>query len=217
MSNLNNRTEKLLLSALGSPAAVEDLISDIEALQPNEIPLDEGKIIVGDSDDTGQGVDMSGDATIASDGTVTLENTAVTGQALTGFVSGAGTVSASDTVLTAANKLDGNINTVANGVFTASGSNAETSSADGGAISVTKLITSISTAGAETRTLAAPGSAGRIKIIQMTVDGGDCTLTLTNVVGSGGTTATFDDVGDTLVLMSAASKWVFLGGSATIA
>jgi hypothetical protein len=50
----------------------------------------------------------------------------------------------------------------------------------------------------------------------MTVDGGAVTLSLTNVVGSGGSTATFDDVGDTLVLISAASKWVYLGGSATI-
>ena len=41
--------------------------------------------------------------------TLTLSNTAVTGQVLTGYVSGAGTVAATDTILQAINKLDGNV------------------------------------------------------------------------------------------------------------
>jgi hypothetical protein len=51
---------------------------------------------------------------------------------------------------------------------------------------------------------------GRLKTIQMTVDNGDVTLALTNVVGqSSGTGATFNDAGDALVLIGGASgKWI---------
>lgn len=54
---------------------------------------------------------LIGDVTASGPGaaTATLSNTAVTGQALTGFSSGAGTVSATDTILTASNKFNGNI------------------------------------------------------------------------------------------------------------
>jgi hypothetical protein len=54
----------------------------------------------------------------------------VTGSLITGFVSGAGTVAASDTVLQAVNKLDGNIaaiNTLADGkIYLGNGSNVAT-------------------------------------------------------------------------------------------
>lgn len=46
--------------------------------------------------------------------TLTLSNTAVTGQAITGFLSGSGTVAATDSILGAINKLDGNIGLKAN-------------------------------------------------------------------------------------------------------
>jgi hypothetical protein len=78
----------------------------------------------------------------------------------------------------------------------------------------------ISSAGAESRTLAAPGAAnvGRMKVIEMTVDGGDVTLALTNVLGQEATTATFNDVADCLILYGLnATKWVLLKATATIA
>lgn len=104
-----------------------------------------------------------------------------------------------------------------NGSFGSGSANLETSSTNAGAISITKLITNISSAGAETRTLAAPGAAGILKIINMSVDGGDVTMAATNI-GAGTGSATFDDVGDCLILMSSsATKWQVLGGNAVIA
>lgn len=84
-----------------------------------------------------------------------------------------------------------------------------------GAVSVTKAVTKIdSTLGGMAVTLAAPSKPGMIKVIKMTVDGGDTTLALTNVVGqSSGTTCTFGDNGDTLVLVSdsaTSGKWIVL-------
>lgn len=67
-----------------------------------------------------------------------------------------------------------------------------------------------STAGPMAVTLAAPTAAevGRTKIIEMTVDGGDVTLSLANVQGgSAGTTCTWANVGECLVLIAGVSKW----------
>lgn len=56
---------------------------------------------------------LTGEATGSGPGatSVTLTNSAVIGKVLTGFVSGAGTVTATDTLLSAIDKLDGNIAT----------------------------------------------------------------------------------------------------------
>jgi hypothetical protein len=51
---------------------------------------------------------LAGDVT-GTQGATAIAASTVTGKALTGFTSGAGTVSASDTLLTAINKLDGNL------------------------------------------------------------------------------------------------------------
>lgn len=79
-----------------------------------------------------------------------------------------------------------------------------------GAISVVKRLTKVALVGTGAITLAAPGATmlGMVKHIEMTADNGDVTLALTNVQGqSSGTTATFGDVGDTLVLVGGVSKW----------
>jgi hypothetical protein len=105
------------------------------------------------------------------------------------------------------------------GIFDiATAANIETSSGTSGALSVTKLYSAIdSTAGAGSRTLAAPAAGCRLKVIEMTVDNGDTTLALTNVVGgSAGSTATFDDIGDYLILLSVGAKWVVLGNTAVL-
>jgi hypothetical protein len=59
----------------------------------------------GEATFTTNGFDGSANAT----GVVTLVNAAVIGKVLTGYVSGAGTLAATDTILQAFNKLDGNI------------------------------------------------------------------------------------------------------------
>lgn len=70
--------------------------------------LPDANIFVG-SGGSAHATAMTGGATISTGGVVTLTNSAVTGQPITGFVSGAGTVTAADTILTAINKLDGNV------------------------------------------------------------------------------------------------------------
>lgn len=82
-----------------------------------------------------------------------------------------------------------------------------------GAITPSKRYSGIALVGAGAVTLAVPGAGmlGQLKVIEMTADNGDVTLALTNVVGqSSGTTATFNDVGDKLVLIGAASVWIVL-------
>ena len=56
---------------------------------------------------------LSGGVTINSSGVALLDNTAVTSQALTGYSSTTGTVSGTDTILTAIGKLNGNIGAAA--------------------------------------------------------------------------------------------------------
>ncbi|CAB4212823.1 hypothetical protein UFOVP1437_62 [uncultured Caudovirales phage] len=82
-----------------------------------------------------------------------------------------------------------------------------------GAVSATVAETSLALVGAGAVTLAVPTKPGLIKIITMTVDNGDVTMALTNVVGgSAATTCTFNDANDLIVLVSdlARAKWVVL-------
>ena len=85
-----------------------------------------------------------------------------------------------------------------------------------GAVDIVNLVTEITTTGADALTLA-DGSAGQVKIITMVVDGGDGTLTPTTLAG--GTTITFNDVGDGVVLVyGETAGWVVVGNNgATIA
>ncbi len=101
-----------------------------------------------------------------------------------------------------------------NGLFLpAAAANTETSTTNAGALSVTKMQSLIHSAGSETRTLAAPAADGRFKLIRMLTDGGDVTLAMTNFHATLGTASviTFGDVGDSLVLVSVASKWLVIG------
>lgn len=84
-----------------------------------------------------------------------------------------------------------------------------------GAVNITTLVTTIASAGAIALTLA-DGAAGQIKVISMITDGGDATLTPTNM--QGGTTITFNDVGDTVTLVFVGTKWAIIGNTgATVA
>lgn len=67
-----------------------------------------------------------------------------------------------------------------------------------GAVDVTSLITQVTTTGADALTLA-NGANGQMKIITMVADGGDGTLTPTTFAN--GTTITFNDVGDSVLLV----------------
>ena len=80
-----------------------------------------------------------------------------------------------------------------------------------GAVNLTTPVTTLASTGAYAVTLAA-GGVGQIKIITMITDGGDVTLTPAAFAGSN-TTITFNDVGDTVMLMYVNSAWVVLGNN----
>ena len=77
-----------------------------------------------------------------------------------------------------------------------------------GAINVTSYYTAWTTTGANAGSLADGVVKGQLKKIQMIVDGGDGTLTPTNLAG--GTTITFADAGDFVLLIWNSTDWVIL-------
>lgn len=71
----------------------------------------------------------------------------------------------------------------------------------------------ITTAGAETRTIAAPIRSGQLLTVFMKIDGGNCVITVAHAINAtGNNTITLDDVGDGFTLVSyaitgGAYKW----------
>lgn len=70
--------------------------------------LPSADILVGNGSNVATAVAVSGEATLANTGAVTLSNAAVIAKVLTGYTSGAGTITAADSILTAIEKLNGN-------------------------------------------------------------------------------------------------------------
>jgi hypothetical protein len=84
-----------------------------------------------------------------------------------------------------------------------------------GAVGISVPITLVATTGANALTLA-DGAEGQLKYITMTVDGGDGTLTPSNLRGA--STITFNDVGDSVSLLFVSGAWSIVGNNgATIA
>lgn len=79
------------------------------ALSPGVIALTNNNILVGSATNLATDVAMSGEASIVTSGAITLANSAIIGKVLTGYVSGAGVLAATDTILQAFNKLNGNL------------------------------------------------------------------------------------------------------------
>ena len=175
---------------------------------------DKGSLYI--AKDTGASYYNSG--TISSP-TWTAIGAGTTSTLLTGFVAGAGTVSAADTVLQGFDKLVGNQNKLQNGTLTPT---SETVSA-AGALSTTSMESLVNNASGSSFavTLAAPSSQdGQLKLIKLGTATHGATLACTNIDFSGAytptgtTTLTFTNTGDCAILMAVASKWVYLGGSA---
>lgn len=103
----------------GTPTLADiDLIDNTEAADIlREGDLAEGQIFVGSASNIATAVSMSGEATIVASGAVTLDNDAVIGKVLTGFTAGAGVVAATDSILAAIQKIDGNVSALS-GDFT---------------------------------------------------------------------------------------------------
>ena len=79
------------------------------------------------------------------------------------------------------------------------------------AVNVTTPVTTVATSGAIALTLA-NGAVGQIKIICMTTDGGDATLTPTTL--NGYTTIAFDTVGDSCILIyNSTGGWSVIGNN----
>ena len=74
-----------------------------------------------------------------------------------------------------------------------------------GAINVTSYYTAWTTTGADAGTLADGTMVGQLKKIQLVVDGGDGTLTPSNFAD--GSTITFADAGDYVILMWLGEEW----------
>lgn len=73
--------------------------------------LSSGTIFVGNNDNIATAVHISNEATINHRGEITINNTAVISKTLTGYKSGAGKISANNTIIEAIQKLEGNQNT----------------------------------------------------------------------------------------------------------
>ena len=101
-------------------------------------------------------------------------------------------------------------------VYSKAGDKTETVVATSGAIGLDNDVVFLdSTAGVSTSTLAA-GSVGQEITIIMSVDGGDNVLTPASYLN--GTTVTFDDAGDSIVLKSNGTNWYSVGTpTATVA
>ena len=79
------------------------------------------------------------------------------------------------------------------------------------AVNLTTPVTTVATSGAIALTLA-NGAVGQIKIICMTTDGGDATLTPTTL--NGYTTITFNTVGDSCILIyNSTGGWSVIGNN----
>jgi len=84
---------------------------------------------------------------------------------------------------------------------------------DAGAVDIITQITHLVTTGAAAITLA-DGAEGQMKCIVMKTDGGDATLTPTNL--GNGTTIVFDN-GDSAQLIFTNGNWYMIGGNAALA
>lgn len=116
-----------------------------------------------------------------------------------------------DTIFTT---IEGDVVDVEKGVL--NGASTEISDTDAAAIDLSVLHSIIESAGAESRTLAAPGAGEiKLKVITMGVDNGDVTILADNVLGFTTENFTFNDVGDTTILFGVNQKWVIIGGNVT--
>lgn len=152
----------------------------------------------------------------AGDGTGTVTSVSgagtVNGLTLTGTVTTTGSLTLGGTLVLSSPPAIGGVAPAA-GTFTDLTINdkiigAIQSLSGAGAVNLTDPVTTITSTGANALTLA-NGTAGQVKYIVMIVDGGDATLTPTTMIG--GTTITFDAVGDACTLLYTSAGWAVIG------
>ncbi len=84
-----------------------------------------------------------------------------------------------------------------------------------GAVNTTDMMTSLTTTGAAQALTLANGTAGQIKVITHTVDGGSAVLTPTTKIGF--TTITFTGGGESATLVYTAAGWAILALNGAVA
>jgi hypothetical protein len=78
-----------------------------------------------------------------------------------------------------------------------------------GAVDITNAFTALTTTGASQALTLADGTAGELKVIVHTVDGGSAVLTPTTKIGF--STITFAAVGDSAMLIYTSAGWAIVG------
>lgn len=85
----------------------------------------------------------------------------------------------------------------------------DTNNTNASAISLTTAFTLITTGGAETRTIAAPGAAGLTKRVVFLTDGGDCVITITGMAAANDV-VTMNEAGQAFTIMGISpTTWIF--------
>ena len=84
-----------------------------------------------------------------------------------------------------------------------------------GAVNVTDMFTSLTSTGAAEALTLANGTAGQIKIITHTVDGGSAVLTPTTKIGF--STITFTGVGESATLIYTSAGWAIMALNGAVA
>ena len=139
---------------------------------------------------------LTGEAT-STGNAVTLTNSAVIGKVITGFTSGAGTVAATDNILQAIQKLDGNNSTNANltGVITSVGNATSIASQTG---TGTKFVVDTSP------TLITPDLGTPTALVGTNITGTATAFTASNVTTNANLTGEATSVGNTATLTNSA-------------
>ena len=101
------------VSGAGTVAATDTILQAIQKLNGNDIlkqssTLTSAHILVGNGSNVATDVAMTGDVAITNAGVTSISAATVTGKLITGYVSGSGTVAATDSILQAIQKLNGN-------------------------------------------------------------------------------------------------------------
>lgn len=83
-------------------------LGNSQSIPSGNTVLSSGKLFVGDVNNLSKEMSVSGDATLSNTGVISITNSAVISKSLTGYVISSGPITASNTILQAIQKLDGN-------------------------------------------------------------------------------------------------------------
>lgn len=156
-------------------------------------PVAAGEVVIGNVTGDATHVPMSGQVTIDATGATVVSNAAVIGKVITGYVSGSGVLAASDSILQAIQKLDGN------------------TTAGLGITQLTGEVTAGPGSGSQAATIA-NNAVTNAKILNGTID---LATKVTGILSNGNTSADSTSVANTIVSRDASGN--FAAGTITAA